>query len=117
MQSGEVRNPIVVLVLFYVTCGIYGLYWIFTVLGEINGALGREEYNPVVEILLTFVTCGLWSFWLLWRMSESIVEIEKSRGAQPKFEAPILFIISLFIPGILMQISLNNAWESGGAGI
>jgi hypothetical protein len=53
---------------------------------------------------------------LLWRMSESIVEIEKSRGAQPKFDAPILFVVSLFLFGVLMQLSLNNAWESGGGG-
>lgn len=116
MKIGEIRNPIVVYILTIVTCGIYGIIWFFSVLGEINGALAEERFNPVVEFLLTIFTLGLWGLWLMWRMSEAIVEVEKMAGAEPKFDAAIIFVISLLgFSSIVMQLSLNNAWEAQGA--
>lgn len=118
MQTGEVRNPIVVYILTVVTCGIYGIIWFFKVCEEINGALGREEFNAVKELLLTIVTCGLWGLWLMWRMSEAVVEVEQTFGAEPKFDPPIVFVIALMgFSTLVIQLSLNNAWEQGGAAV
>jgi len=119
MQRGEVRNPITVIVLAMVTCGFYGLYWMYMVCQEVNGGLGREEFNLVKEILLSIVTCGLWGLYFQWRMAEAIVEVQKTWGVEPKYDAPIMFIL-LFVFGpattFMMQDSLNNAWENGTPG-
>ncbi len=117
MQRGEVRNPILVLILPMVTCGIYGLIWIFGVMDDLNKGLGREEYNAVKEIALSFLTCGIWAYWLLWRISASVVEVQNKCGVQPGMDAPILFVLSLFgIGPFFMQQGLNNAWENGTPG-
>lgn len=118
MQKGESRDPIMTLVLTLVTCGLYGLYWLFVTTEEVNKGLGREEYNFVKEFLLTMVTCGLWGMFWMWRFSNSIVEIEQKWGVQPKMDAPILFVTYIFGLGpFFMQTSLNNAWDNGNPGV
>ena len=114
MQKGEVRNPFVVYILGMVTCGIYAIYWFFQVCNELNEGLGREEYSAGKEFALTVITCGAWGMWWMWRASESVVELQEKWGTEPKFDAPIVFVISIMgFAAIAMQMSLNNAWENG----
>ena len=117
MQRGEVRNPIIVFILPMFTCGLYGLYWFYTVVEEVNAALGREEFNFVKEFALSIVTCGAWGIYFSWRFSEAIVEVQQQWGVQPTMDAPILFITYIFGFGpVLTQLALNNAWENGTPG-
>ena len=118
MQRGEVRNPVTVLVLMFVTCGLYGLIWMMGVIDDVNKGLGREEFSAVKEVVLTIVTCGIWGIWFQWRLAEAVVEVQRSWGVQPKMDAPILFVTN-FVLGLgpyFVQDSLNNAWENGTPG-
>lgn len=121
MQKGEVRNPVTVLLLSLLTCGIYAFWYSFFALPEdINKGLGREEFNGVKELLLTIVTCGLWGLYYWWRVVESLAELQRGWGVQPAMDPPILFVMMLIgIGPLFVQQSLNNAWENGapqGAG-
>lgn len=118
MQRGEVVNPIMVLILPMVTCGLYGIYWMHTAMGEINAGLGREEFEPTKDIILTFVTCGLYGLYVYWRMANAIVELQQKWGVQPEMDATILFVLC-FVMGLgpfFMQQGMNNAWENGTPG-
>lgn len=117
MQRGEVRNPVTVLVLGLVTCGIYQLIWLYTICNEVNQGLGREEFNFGKEFVLSIVTCGAWGIWFMWRMSEALVELQKAWGVEPEMDPPILFIMNfVYLGPFFMQKSLNNAWENGTPG-
>lgn len=117
MQRGEVRNPVTVLILCLCTCGIYNLYWIYTILGEINGGLGREEFSPTKDLVLGLVTCGLYMLYVLWRVCEAVVELQKQWGVEPEMESTILFVLNfVYVGPMFIQKSLNNAWESGTPG-
>ncbi len=117
MQRGEVRNPVTVLLLIYVTCGIYGLIWMFAVIDDINKGLGREEFNAMKEIGLTIVTCGMWGLWFQWRLCNAVVELQKAWGVEPEMEPTILFVLNfVYVGPLFMQKSLNNAWENGTPG-
>lgn len=114
MQKGEVRNPVTVLVLTMVSCGLYGLYWMSLAVAEINTALGEERFNFMKEIGLSIVTCGLWAYYFLWRLAEATVEVQQKAGVEPAMDAPILFVTNLFGLGpFFFQTGLNNAWENG----
>lgn len=114
MQRGEVRDPIKVLLLCLLTCGIYNLYWIFITGDEVNKGLGREEFNMVKEILLTFVTCGFWGFWFYWRYAHAVVEVQEKWGVKPQMDAPILFLMAFVsLMPFFVQQGLNAAWEHG----
>ncbi len=117
MQRGEVRNPVMVLVFTMVSCGFYGLYWLWTSMQELNAGLGEERFNPVKEIALSMLTCGAWGYWLLWRIAESVTELQRRWGVEPQFDAPILFVTNLAGLGLFfMQNGMNNAWEAGSPG-
>ena len=119
MQNGEVRDPIMVVVLSIVTCGIYALIMIMKWSEEYNAALGEERFNPTMELVLTLVTCGLWGIWFFWRATEATVEIQQRWGVEPKFDQIIMFVLYfVFYPAVLWMIqeSLNNAWEQGTPG-
>lgn len=113
-ERGEVRNPVVVLLLGFVTCGIYAMYWFFAFMQDLNGGVGEERFNPIKEIALTFVTCGIWGYWLMWRMAEATVETQQKWGVSAQMEPVVLFVVTLFGLGpIFLQGGLNNAWENG----
>ena len=117
MQRGEVRNPVTVLILVMVTCGIYGIILFFKWCEEINQGLGRQEFNAGKEILLSIVTCGVWGYYFMWRLSEALVELQRAWGVEPVMDAPILFVTNLVGLGpLFIQQSFNNAWENGAPG-
>ncbi|MBA2663787.1 MAG: DUF4234 domain-containing protein [Bradymonadaceae bacterium] len=117
MQRGEVKNPVTVLILTMVTCGIYAIIWILQTVADINKGLGREEFNAVKELVLSVVTCGLWGIWFQWRLCESVVKLQQAWGVKPQMEAPILFLMCIFGLGpFFIQQSLNAAWEQGTPG-
>lgn len=117
VQRGEVRDPVKVLIFIVISCGLYGIIWMFKVVDELNKGLGRDEFNVVKELLFTIVTCGLWGMWFQWRIANAAVELQKSWGVEPEMEAPILFILNfVYVGPLFLQKSLNNAWENGQPG-
>ena len=114
MQRGEVRDPVMVLILSIFTCGIYNLIWLFKTGEEINQASGFEQFNMVKELLLSFFTCGLWGIWFQWRFAEAVVNLQKNWGVKPQMEAPILFFMAFVsLMPFFVQQGLNDAWQHG----
>jgi len=111
---GEVRDPVKMVILTYVTCGFYGLLLIINIMNELNAAFGEERYSVARDLILGFITCGAYSIYLFWKIANDIEELQTQWGVEPKFAAPILFLMNLFYIGPWgMQTSLNNAWENG----
>lgn len=119
MQRGEVRDPIMVTVLSLVTCGFYNMYWLYSVIEEVNKGLGEERFNFFKELGLSFITCGLYAFYFYWQFSNAIGEVQQRWGVKPTQEPTMIFILFIVFPPIapfLMQQGLNNAWENGTPG-
>lgn len=69
------RNFLLYIVLSIVTCGIYSLYMIYTMIRDINIACeGDGETTPgiVQYILLSLVTCGIYSFYYFYKMGNRL---------------------------------------------
>lgn len=45
--KGKVENPTTVLILGFVTCGLYPLYWMWLRTKEVNDYLGEQRINPM----------------------------------------------------------------------
>ncbi|MET0410307.1 MAG: DUF4234 domain-containing protein [Polyangiaceae bacterium] len=54
------ENPMLVVALTLVTCGIYSLYWHYTRTRELRDALDEPSLNPSIDVLLALPSCGLW---------------------------------------------------------
>jgi uncharacterized membrane protein YidH (DUF202 family) len=115
---GEKRDPIMVLVLAFVTCGIYGIYEIYMISSEIRDALGRADVNPTMDVVLGIFTCGLYFIYLAYRYPQLILEMQ-DRVRLPRNDISLVSIIlavcGLSIVSLFMiQTELNKIWEASG---
>ena len=97
------RNPIVVILLTFVTCGIYALYWYFATAKEMN-ELGKLETSA--GMILLFFFCGPMALFAIWKHANGVQDV--SGGEQ---SAGMLFVIALvFAPAYMFmaQTELNK---------
>jgi hypothetical protein len=121
--KGEVRNPITIVLLSLVTCGIYGLYWFyFQLIPELRANLGRQdEYNPTTKIILAIVTCGIMYLIDLFKVPKMIVEAGQRAGKPMEDKTNLIIILLLvnFVLGVptsmaipyILQTEANRVWE------
>ncbi len=116
---GEKRDPILVLVLTLVTCGIYGIYWWYVSMTEIKNSLGREDINPAIELLLGFVTCGIYFIYLHYKYPQLLLEMQ-DRVRLPRNDISLIsLLLAVFGLGLvsvfIMQTEMNKIWDAAGA--
>ena len=68
------KREIVACIIFtIITCGIYGLYWMYKMNDEINAITGtRDDTSGGIVILLIIVTCGLYGIYWSYKMGDKI---------------------------------------------
>ena len=63
-----------------ITCFIYSLFWQARQFRTLNAWLGRKEYSFAKWFLLSLLTCGIYGIYTEYQMSNSINEIQRTRG-------------------------------------
>ena len=114
--KGVQREPIMVILLGIITCGIYFYYWWYVTTQDINKTLGEERMNPMLLLILSFVTCGLAFFYWMYQVDKALVEIGQ-RDQVPYNSNFMLWILLCFIGGVggylaafQTQDFLNKLW-------
>ena len=117
MSTLQSKNIVTCIILSIVTCGIYGIYWLYCIATDINTLSDDPNaMSPVLVIVLSFVTCGL--FFLYWvYKSGTILDqkmVETGRTAESR---PILYVVLAFfglaiVTYALMQDPINKLAES-----
>ena len=78
------RNIVVCILLSIITCGIYGLYWMYT-LNEYARAVAPQEWQTsgITVILLDIITCGIYGLYWAYKMGQncSMLNGDTSGGA------------------------------------
>ncbi len=115
MPRGVERNPITVIIYSLISCGIYGIYWLYMVSKEINDALGEERLNFLLYFLLGLFCFPLYLYGI-YKLDQAVVELQTRTGLVGKSNF-ILWIILYFVGGvgsIIMQYqtqeALNEIW-------
>ncbi len=110
--KGKAENPLTVLILGFVTCGLYSVYWLWARSKEMNEYLGKEAVNPL------FVVPGCLCFPVIWYadylFAKEFPEMQKKAGLEPKDDliAHLLLLILLAPVGQWMiQQKLNEIWS------
>lgn len=112
---GEKRDPIVVLILGFVTCYIYLFYWWYVTGADIKRALGRDDINPPLELALNLLTCSLFSIFLSYKYPKLILEMQEKAHVVRNDTSLLSVLLSLFSLGpiacYIIQTDLNRIWE------
>ena len=107
------RNIAVCIILSIVTCGIYGLYWLYQLTEDTNALTGdANATSGGMVILLSIVTCSIYLWYWLYKQGERIDAVKTANG-MPSSNSGIIYII-LGIVGLsiisycLMQSEINR---------
>lgn len=109
----ERKNIVTCIILFIVTCGFYGIYWLYCIISDINTISGDpDSMSPIVVILLSFVTCGIYLLFWVYKAGALLDQKAIEAGRASESRAMIYLILTLFFLGIvtcvLMQDSINT---------
>jgi hypothetical protein len=116
---GEKRDPMMVVLFTFLTCGIYGWYWLYMMITEVKNALGREDINPAMELVLSIVTCGIYMIYLFYKYPQMMLEMQ-DRAGRPRNDISMMsLLLAIFGLGIVsiavIQSELNNIWDAAAA--
>ena len=109
----ERKNIVTCIILFIVTCGFYGIYWLYCIISDINTISGDpDSMSPIVVILLSYVTCGIYLLFWVYKAGALLDQKAVESGRASESRAMIYLILTLFFLGIvtcvLMQDSINT---------
>ena len=109
----EKKNIVACIILTFVTCGFYGIYWLYCMISDINTISGDpDSMSPIVVILLSFVTCGIYLLFWVYKAGALLDQKAVESGRASESRAMIYLILTLFFLGIvtcvLMQDSINT---------
>jgi hypothetical protein len=107
------RDPVMVALLGFVTCGLYMLVWKFQTTGELRAATGDATLSPTTDLLLTVVTCGLWGVYTDYRNARILGDIFRRCGVARDDVAWVVLVLDLLglyaISPFLLQREINAA--------
>lgn len=118
---GEERGVAVAILLTVLTCGIYGLVWLYKMGDELNSHQGKGRISAGVDVLLCLVTCGLWFIYLMYKYPSVLHDISVEEGGPVVDVTVICLVLALlggFIPfgGLIavaiLQGEINKHWEA-----
>jgi Domain of unknown function (DUF4234) len=92
-RAEAVRSIFTAVILSFLTCGIYGLYWQYMQFRTVNSWLGREEHSFVPYLLLTVVTCGIYGLYYEYKFAQSICEVQRARGRRVDDNLPLIALV------------------------
>lgn len=120
MYQGRVRSIPTIILLSFLTCGLYPLIWYYEVSTELQDALGRRDTSPGTEVLLMIVTCGLYTVYWWYKYGRMLADLEAARGLPVRDNSVMLCVLSGLgayflwadlIGMCIMQSDLNSVWE------
>ncbi len=105
----EQRNIALCIILSIITCGIYGLYWIYKLTEDVNTLKGDPNATSGgIVILLGIITCGIYMWYWLYKQGDNLDQIKASRGL-PAGNSGILYLILAIVGlGIISYALLQN---------
>lgn len=107
------RNVAISIILCFVTCGIYLIYW-FIVMTDDAKKVSNDNQGASggVALLLSLVTCGIYGIYWQYKQGQRLYEAGKNYGLDIKDNSILYLILSLVGFGIisyaLIQSDLNK---------
>ena len=106
-------DPIIVLLLGFVTCGLYLIYWNIKVAEVINAVTQRELISTPVAV---FAGCcypvNVYFFYLVGK--DGLPEVYKRSNSAMKDDSILLLILGFFLPmvaAMIVQGDINKLYE------
>ncbi|HEX8574806.1 MAG TPA: DUF4234 domain-containing protein [Flavobacterium sp.] len=107
------EDPIVVLLLGFITCGLYLIYWNIKVAEVFNAVSRREVISQPIAI---FAGCcypvNIYFFYIAGK--EALPDVYKRSGAPAKDDTTLLLVLGFFFPmaaAMIVQSDINKLYN------
>ena len=81
MGELKTRDVVLRIILTFITCGLFGLYWMKTLTDDIHRFSERPQTPSGIKVmLLTLVTCTFYFYYWLYKISDELVEARREKG-------------------------------------
>jgi hypothetical protein len=108
------NNPIMVLVLSVLTCGLYLIYWNVKMAGVLNAVTGRPLISPAVAVLSgCCVPINVYFYYLVTQALPALGE--KIGQPELKSKSTLLIILGILFPmaaAMIVQGHVNDLYQS-----
>jgi uncharacterized protein DUF4234 len=108
------REPVTILLLSLVTCGVYYLIWKYQTTEELRQASGDNSINPGLDLALTVLLCGIWGIYTDYRNAKKVFELAQRSGMQRSDQSTIVLILDLFGLAIATPFILQGEFNALG---
>lgn len=108
------RDIALSIVLTVITCGIYGLYWMYKLTNEIHALSGKPRtVDGGTAVLYTLLTFTIYFYYWLYKIGEELVELRRMNGLPDdsvsnetyRLTTIIMTIVSIFF------MTMGYAWQ------
>ncbi|MDY6834004.1 MAG: DUF4234 domain-containing protein [Chloroflexota bacterium] len=102
-------------ILTFLTCGLYGLYWFVCMANDIKTLRGGSEPSGIRDLLLGIITFGIFFWYCMYQYPRYVSEIQDKKGLPASDISIITLILAIFglsiISYALIQNELNKIAE------
>lgn len=104
------RNIVMCILLSFVTCGLYGIYWVIAINNEMCALTPNDDYQTSggLVVVLMLVTCGIYALYWYYKMGTKVDIIKQDGG---NGNAVLFLLLGLFglgiVPCCIMQNEIN----------
>lgn len=111
---GGTERSIPLSILFtFITCGIYGIYWMIVLNDEINQLSGEEHATSGgMVFLFSLITCGIYGLYWMYKMGERVDRINRVESNTNILYLVISILGLSIVSYCLMQDTINRVVRS-----
>lgn len=107
------NDPIIVLLLGFVTCGLYLIYWNIKMAQVLNAISGRETISPVLAVISgCCMPVHVYYYYLAGTVMEDLGQLIRKPAI--KDQSILLLVLGIFIPmvaAMIIQGHVNEVYE------
>ena len=102
-------------VLTFVTCGLYGFYWLYTIAKDLNDLCASQHQekgaDPFLVVVLSIVTCGIYQIYYMYKAGKMVSSLTKN-GQHLSDDSVVLMVLAILqlslVSYCILQSNING---------
>lgn len=95
------RSVATSIILSLVTCGLYALYWEYTLSEDLRELSGDSSLSGSMAIILGLVTCGIYTLYWYYKIGSALKAAQEKKGKAVSDQSLIFVILGVVGFGIV----------------
>ena len=102
------RNIVVSVILCFITCGIYGIFWFITLTNDAARLNNNYNFSGGKAFLFTLLTCGIYGIYWNYKMGKELYEARLKKNMYSSDNSILYLILCLFGFAIVNYCIMQN---------